>query len=209
MKKYMKAYDAGVRSSELIVKIMQANYFYATYAEQNNKKQMAAFEKSIELGEAALAKDPDNVALNYQMAGAWGRWGEVFGLIASARKGVADVMLGYAEKTIELDNKFSGGGGYRAMGRLHFKAPYIPFVLSWPDNKKSLKFLLKAVKTGPENLTNHLFYADTLLKEKQYKVALTEVDAVLNAKANPKKLVEELRDKREAAELKKKILKKL
>ena len=202
---YLEAYDGGDHSEELVSKLMSANYFYATYTDIEKKKQKEALELSIKVGEELLSRVPDSVAINYQMGGAWGRWGEVYGIFASAKKGVAKTVRDYAEKTVSLDPEYAGGGGYRTLGRLHFKAPKIPFILSWPSKKESEKFLKKATSIGPNKLTNHLFYAETLMAEGAKDQALAELDFILNAIPNPDTLVEDLRDQKEAGELKKKL----
>ncbi|MEE9615224.1 MAG: hypothetical protein V3W31_09820 [Thermodesulfobacteriota bacterium] len=202
---YLKAYELGDSSAELSVKILQSTYFYATYAEKDKKAQKAALQKAREVGEAAAAKHPGDGPLNYQMGGIWGRWGEVNGIIASARKGVADKVRVYAEKAVSLDPGYASGGGYRTLGRLNFKAPYIPLILSWPSKKEALKYLKKAVEVGPENLTNHLFYAENLYHAKSYDEALTHVGHVLDAEIDSSKVVEDLRDKEDAQKLKEKI----
>jgi tetratricopeptide (TPR) repeat protein len=198
---YKKVWNGGQKTSDLAIKIMRANYFHGTFAEKDNAKQMEIFESSIKIGEEALLKDPNNAGLNYQMAGAWGRWGEVFGLIASARKGVADKVREYGEKTVKIDPAYGEGGGYRTLGRLHFKAPYIPLVLSWPDKEESRKFLRMAVEKGPNNPTNHLFYAETLYNLGAYKEAKAELDIVINAQPRPDHVVEDLRDQKDAKSL--------
>ncbi len=202
---YLEAYTSGDHSEELVDKLMSANYFYATYAEDDVKKQREALELSIKAGEELLSRMPDSIAVNYQMGGAWGRWGEVYGIFASARKGVAQTVREYAEKTVALDPEYAGGGGYRTLGRLHFKAPKIPFILSWPSKKESEKFLKKATALGPNKLTNHLFYAETLMAGGAMNEALSELEFILKAIPNPDTLVEDLRDQKEAAELKKKL----
>ncbi len=202
---YLAAYDNGDHSEELVDKLMSANYFYATYAEEDETKQKQALELSIKVGEELLSRMPDSVAVNYQMGGAWGRWGEVFGIFASARKGVAQTVREYAETTVALDPEYAGGGGYRTLGRLHFKAPKIPFILSWPSKKESEKFLKKATALGPDKLTNHLFYAETLMASGAKKEALSELEFILKAIPSQDTLVEDLRDQKEAGELKKKL----
>jgi len=203
---YLKAYESGGKPPELAVKVLKAAYFYGTYAEKDAKKQKEAFAKAVDIGKEALEKNPDDVSLNYQMAGNLGRWGEVNGIMASARAGVADSIKGYAEKVVRLDPAYGEAGGYRTMGRLHFKAPYIPFFLSWPDKKEALKYLRQAVEVGPDNLTNHLFYAESLHKEKSFDEALSHLDRVISAKVNASREVEDLRDKKDAEALRNKIL---
>ncbi len=202
---YQKAYALGDESEELAVKLLRATYFYTTYAEKVPAKQKKALTDAMEIGEKILADHPSSVALNYQMAGAWGTWGELNGIFSSARKGVADKVKKLAETAEELDPSYAEGGAYRTLGRLHYKAPRIPFIISWPSKKESQKYLEKAVKLGPTNLTNHLFLAETLFANGNNKKALRQIDYILRAKVNPTKQIEDLQDKKDAELLKKKI----
>lgn len=202
---YMAAYQLGDNSPALAERLMKASYFYATYAERDTKKQKDILDKSIKIGEEALKKYPDDVGINYQMAGAWGRWGEANGILASARMGVAQKVRQHGEKVVFVNPSYAEGGGYRTLGRLHFKAPKIPFILSWPSKEEALKYLAKAVEAGSKNLTNHLFYAESLYHAEFYQDALKHLDIILNAELNPDKIVEDIRDKKEAEVLKKKI----
>ena len=206
---YLKAYEMGDDSPELVAKLMQATYFYATYAEKDEKKQKAALQRAVDIGEKALKKNPDHAVLNYQMGGCWGRWGEVNGIFASAKEGVADRVREHARKVVKANAEYAHAGGYRTLGRLHFLAPRIPFILSWPRHEKSVEFLEKAVAAGPANLTNHLFYAESLIKSDRYDEALRELNIVIDAEVNEAKVVEVLRDKKAAKELMEKYSKKL
>jgi len=202
---YQKAYALGDDSEELVVKLMRATYFYVTYAEKTTARQKKALTEVIEIGEKALLKDPNSVALNYQMAGAWGRRGEINGIFASARQGVADKIKDFGEAAERIDPSYAEGGAYRTLGRLYFKAPHIPFILSWPSKKKSLDYLKKAIKIGPTNLTNHLFLAETLIANGKEEKALRQIDYILIARINPTKQVEDFQDKKDAQLLKEKI----
>lgn len=202
---YHKAYALGDNSEALVIKIMRATYFYADYAEQDPSKKKKAFTDSIEVGKKAIKDKPKSVGLNYQMAGAWGSWGDANGIWASARQGVADKVKVFGEEAVKLDPSYGEGGGYRTLGRLHFKAPRIPFILSWPSKKKSKAYLEKAVQMGPTNLTNHFFLAETLVKLGEKEQALREIDFILRAEVNPMKKVEDLRDKKDATLLKEQI----
>jgi len=214
---YTEAYEAGETSAELIVKIMRSSYFYITYTEghkdlykqpvyrEENKKNKVLYKKyvtqAIEIGEAGLKTYPENAAINYWLAALWGRWSKIYGRIASSKKNVVVKIKNYAEKTIELDPSYEAGGGYRTLGRLHFKTPRIPFLISWPRKKIALDLLEKAVKEGPENLTNHLFYAEALIERGRRKEAEKELLFILNTKTNEETIVEELRAKRAANDL--------
>ncbi len=198
---YFEAYDAGEPTAELIIKIMHASYYYATYAETDKTLNRKAVTRAIEVGNKGLAAYPDSAGINYWMAALWGRWSKLHGRIASSRKDVAKKIKAFAERTIELDPLYCDGGGYRTLGRLHFKTPRIPFFLSWPRKKKALALLKKAVEVGPDNLTNHLFYAESLLERGRRDEARKEVEFIQKAKPNEEKVVEQLRVQKEAAEI--------
>jgi len=198
LKAYLQAYDEKDPDPALTAKIMDAEYFYATYAEKSPGKEKEALSKALDIGRKTLDKYPDDVAVNYWMAGCWGRWGEVNGIMASARNGVADKVKMYAEKTIKLDPAYAEGGGYRTLGRLHYKAPWIPFILSWPSKKESVRYLQMAVKDAPQNTTNRLFYGESLAKVGKTNEALKHLNFVADAEAKGEKVIEILRDKEEA-----------
>ena len=71
---------------------------------------------------------------------------------------------------------------------IHYKSPYIPFLLSWPDNKEAVAFLEKAVGTGEATPVQKVYLAQALYKEKDKQRAL----AILNEAASMKPYMDEL-----------------
>ncbi len=201
LKLYMEAYEAGETSAALIIKIMHASYFYVTYTDATKELKKAQVTKAIEIGDAGLKAFPESAGINYWLAALWGRWSRLYGRIASSRNDVAIKIKEYAERTIELDPSYEEGGGYRTLGRLHFKTPRIPFILSWPRKKIAMALLEKAVKEGPDNLTNHLFYAEALLDRGRRKEAEKEILFVQQARAEEENIVEAIRAKKTARHL--------
>jgi hypothetical protein len=53
------------------------------------------------------------------------------------------------------------------LGAVHFKSPYIPFLLSWPDNDEAVSNLTKAFETGLSTFTQTVYLAKALYKDKQ------------------------------------------
>ena len=49
-------------------------------------------------------------------------------------------MRYHSKKIIEIDPYYENGAGYFLLGAVHYKAPYIPFILSWPNNNDALKY---------------------------------------------------------------------
>ena len=104
----------------------------------------------------------------------------MYGILAAAREGVADQMREHALKIIGLDPNYEDGGGYFMLGAVHYKSPYIPFLLSWPDNEEAVKWLEKAVNTGEATPVQKVYLAQALYKEKEKEGALKLLNAVAN-----------------------------
>ena len=178
---YEKALKKSPKSVEIAWRLTRALYYQGTYFEESKREKQKIFEKAISVGEKALkAKEGKSSAeLNYWMAINWGRWGEVFGILAAARKGIADKVRKFAEKAVELDPELDDGGGYRLLGRLHHQAPRIPVILSWPSNKKAIKYLDKAVEISPDSISNKWFLADVLYEEGKKERAIEIVKDIV------------------------------
>ena len=80
-------------------------------------------------------------------------------------------MKTHSEKIIELDPVYQDGGGYFMLGVVHYKSPYIPFLLPWPDNDQALKYLRLALDTGHATLNQKIYMAKALIKDKQLNKA--------------------------------------
>ena len=95
-----------------------------------------------------VEKFPNSVEYRYWYLVNLGSWAEEYGVFAAAREGVADQMRYHSKKIIEIDPYYENGAGYFLLGAVHYKAPYIPFILSWPNNNDALKYLELAQATG-------------------------------------------------------------
>ena len=51
------------------------------------------------------------------------------------------------------------------LGAVHFKSPYIPFILSWPDNDLAIKNLEKAYGIGDPTPSQTVYLAQALYKD--------------------------------------------
>ena len=98
------------------------------------------FNKGKALGEKYIQKYPNSVQFRYWYLVNLGSWAQVYGILTAAREGVADQMKTHSEKIIALDPNYQDGGGYFMLGAVHYKSPYIPFLLSWPDNDDAINY---------------------------------------------------------------------
>jgi tetratricopeptide (TPR) repeat protein len=110
-------------------------------------------------------------------------------------------MKTHSEKIIELDPEYQNGGGYFMLGAVHFKSPYIPFLLSWPDNDEAIKYLQLAVETGKAEMNQKNYLAQAVNKDGQHEKARKLLTEVINTEPDPANLVEDLDDIEEARQL--------
>lgn len=81
------------------------------------------------------------------------------------------------ERALALDASYDQAGPHRVLGRIYYEAPAWP--MSVGDLKKSLQHLTAATRLAPENSTNHLYLAQTLLRLENPSQAKIELEQVL------------------------------
>ena len=165
---------------EAIWKMLRAHYFKGNYITRLNEYKQVIFSKGVEIGEKYIHEYPESVEIHCWLGILWGYMGEVHSRLASVRMGVPKKVKYYAEKAIELDETYLDGGGYRMLGRLHFKVPKIPILMQWPSKKKSQHYLEKAHEIAPENMLNKLYLAEVLFKRNQEKRAQELLKEILD-----------------------------
>lgn len=98
-----------------------------------------------------------------------------------------------------LDSSYDQAGCHRVLGRIYYEAPAWPFSVG--DLQKSLEQLTLAVRLAPDNSTNHLYLAETLVRLQRPEQARLELEQVLKCSSHalpPQGLKE---DHREAKKL--------
>lgn len=83
------------------------------------------------------------------------------------------------EKAAAIDPTIDQAGPHRVLGRIFSEAPAWP--ISVGDMHKSLHHLTLAVQIAPDNTTNHLYLAETLLRLDKKNQALAELDKVFHS----------------------------
>lgn len=197
------ALSADPGSLEASVRLMVALWFQGEYASSGDEEKQKVFGRGREVGERALDRlaapaggrerldamtpaeaarslsaVPEAKPLLYWSAVHWGFWGEAFGRFAAARQGVAGKVRWRGETLALLDTVYERAGAARILGRLHARAPRIPFVTGWVDHDFSLVELEIAVAVAPEDTFNCLYLAEALAqfrpKERERLRALLE-----------------------------------
>ena len=185
--KNIKSYEL-----EASIYLLKCFYFKGKYVFDNQEEKKNIFNKGKELGESLIRSYPKSPGAYYWYLVNLGSWSEEYGIIAAAREGAADIMFKYSNKIIELDKNYADGGGYFLLGAAHFKAPYIPFILSWPNNKEAIKYLKKATETGDETASQTVYLAQAFFKNKNRERAISLLQTLLKKKKSPDRLIDDL-----------------
>jgi len=186
---YDEAAQSDPQSLEARWKLMRALYFQGEYVAASDDEKKAVFGRGREVGEAALdllaqplggrakldrmkppeiatalAQRPEALPIYFWSAVNWGLWGEAFGKFAAARQGVAGKIRDDCAVVLRLDERYERAGGHRVLGRLHARAPSIPFFTGWIDRDTAIAELRKARELAPEEPLNTLYLAEALLE---------------------------------------------
>ena len=181
--------------------LLKSYYYKAEFAVQNRNEKKKIFNEGKALGEKYIEKYPTSAEFRYWYLVNLGSWAQVYGILTAAREGVSDLMRTNSKIIIELDPEYQNGGGYFMLGAVHFKSPYIPFLLSWPDNDDAIKYLQLSVDTGNAEMNQKNYLAQALSKDGRDKKARALLEEVLNTEPSTTTLVEDLDDIEEARQL--------
>jgi tetratricopeptide (TPR) repeat protein len=200
-------------------KLARALFFKAKFTGLDRERQLALYEKARRVGDevlailrrhaagqalsadappskvaAALSRDKDAAPAYFWTAVAWGEWALLAGKVPAARTGAATKIRDDATTVIALDPDFEDGGGYRILGRLHHKAPRIPYLTGWVSRSEAVRYLRLAVRTAPRNFVNRHFLAEALADGgAAEKVEAVQIERDLASDApSPGHLVEDL-----------------
>ncbi len=182
---YLLALKESQSEADAAMGLMKSYYYKGKFAVDNEAEQKAVFNEAKQLASIYINRYPDRMDILYWYLTNLGSWAEVYGILAAAREGVADQMKIHALKIIEMDPHYEDGGGYFILGVVHYKSPYIPFFLSWPDNDEAVKWLEKSVNTGKGKPVQVVYLAQALIKDGQKERAIALLNSI--AKMTPSK----------------------
>ena len=161
--------------------LLKSYYFKAKFTESDKEKKKEILKKGKALGQDLIEKYPESVDYIYWYLVNLGSWAEVYGVLSAAREGVADKMRTYSKKIIEMDPNYEDGAGYFMLGAVHYKSPYIPFLLSWASNSDAIKWLELAYNTGESKIAQAVYLAMAYKKDGQKIKALELLDKVVSS----------------------------
>ena len=176
---FLKAMKTTDGELEAGVYLLKCYYYKGKFVSDNNDTKKEIFSKGKSLGEQLIDRYPHSAAAYYWYLVNLGSWAEIYGTMSAAKEGVAGTMRKLSKKIIDIDSGYNDGGGYFMLGAVHFKSPYIPFILSWPSNDKALKYLTLAYKTGKTTPNQVVYLARALYENGQTKKAISLLSLLL------------------------------
>ena len=203
IKLYQKAAEQlpDEQKPEAIWKLLRAYYFKGTYTTDDKELKKQIYDNGKNLGVSNLEKYPESIGMNFWTAVLYGVWAEEYGKMKAAREGAAGKIRDYCEKTIKLDSLFADAGGYRILGRVHFKSPKIPLILGWPSKKKAVEYLEKAVALAPDNIMGKQYLAEALYNRGKKDRAISLIQEVIASDNNQIGIAETAKAKKDATEI--------
>lgn len=173
-----QALEHGTSEEEAGVLLLKSYYFKGEFATREREDKQRVFGAGKALGEKLLEKFPNSPGLRLFYSANLGKWAEHSSMLAAAESRIPDRIREHAEEIIEIAPEFDQGAGYYLLGAIHFRAPYIPFLLSWPDNKKAITNLRKALEMDPDSLGTKLVLAQALLRAGDDPTAIALIEDV-------------------------------
>ena len=188
---FQKQYDKGIDKEISGLYLMRCQIYVARFVETDAEKKKQRFEKTKILGEYLSKAYPSSAAIRFEYITGMGFWGELNGIMKCAKDGLLAKMKSQTEDLIHIDSMFNNAAGFKILGLLNIKAPYIPFILTWPSDKTGLKLVEKSLRYFPKDHGNNFYYAETLLKVGQKTRAKLYYNAVLSLPCRKELLLED------------------
>ena len=165
---------------EAALYLLKSYYFKGKFAEEDKDLKKKILKKGKDFGLGLIEEFPNSVECRYWYLVNLGSWAEEYGIFAAAKEGVADQMKYHSGKIISLNPEYENGAGYLLLGAVHYKAPYIPFILSWPNNKEAIKYLRLAYDTGDVEIAQMVYLSQALHKGKRKDEAIFLIEKAMN-----------------------------
>jgi hypothetical protein len=160
------------------------------YNDEKQKKNL--LDKNIELSEAYLQKYPSSGPILFEYITSVGLKAELTGAFANATNGVVEKMHKSAVQLIQLDSMYYSCTGWKVLGILNYKTPYIPLVIDWPSKTEAKRVLEKALNHFPSDIANNFYYAEALRENNETEKARVYFNLVLKLKNRENAVLEDL-----------------
>jgi tetratricopeptide (TPR) repeat protein len=160
-------------------------------------QQAGYYDQGLAYAETLLKAQPGGVAGHYWKALNMCGLADVGSRFQGFR--LLPKIIAALQQSLALDEAYDQAGAHRVLGRIYFEAPGRPFSVG--DLDESRRQLSAAVRLAPDNSTNHLYLAETLLKMGHQTQARAELQKVLQARRHAIRSQGLAEDQREARRL--------
>lgn len=176
---------------ETVIYLMRSYIFKARFTQDSDSDKRKTFQLAKELGDKYVPKYQLSKELRFEYLSSLGQWGEVMGVFRAAKEGVVDKVKAQMEALIKLDPEFRNAVGERSLAVLNMRVPKIPFILSWPDKKKSLQMTTNIIRRYPDDIGNNIYHAEALIENGREKEAISYLQRALSMQPTDEYLLED------------------
>lgn len=202
---FNKALISGKEIEKTYDYLLLSYYYKGAFVVRTKEDQKANYLIGTKLGEKIIKRYPKNSGILLWYIANFSKYGELKGIVASAKEGLADKIKLHTEQLIKLDPEFSDGAPHKLLGVINYKVPYIPLFLTWPSKEVAEKHLKKALTINPKSISNIYYYAEFLTEVKRTAEAKILLNKAISISPREDALIEDLYD----IDMAKKLLAKL
>jgi tetratricopeptide (TPR) repeat protein len=143
----------------------KATGIYATYLEDNEKRQIDCFKSAIERAERAIKAWPKDANAYYMHAFNLGRYSQSISVVKALKQGVGGKIQHSLKKALELQPKHADA--HTAMGMYHAEiidkvGKMLGAMTYGANEKEALQHFETALKLNPDSPIVHIEYANGL-----------------------------------------------
>lgn len=158
----LTADEAGLQAHAVANK---ATGIYATYLEDNERRQVELFKSAITRAEKAIAAYPDDPNAHYFHAFNLGRYSQSISVVKALKQGIGGKISQSLRKTLEL--RPDHAEAHTAMGMYHSEiidkvGKMLGAVTYGASEKEALHHFQKALKLNPNSPIAHIEYGNGL-----------------------------------------------
>jgi tetratricopeptide (TPR) repeat protein len=154
-------------------KLARAAYWLGSHVSTGD--QRAQYERGLDAGRRAIELQPNRPEGRFWLAATMGAMAESFGLRAGLRyRGPVRREL---EAVLRLDPAYLQGAADRALGRWHFRVPW----LFGGRQQEAILHLERSLTYDPTSAASHFFRAEVYLEMNRMEDARRELRLVLEA----------------------------
>ena len=150
---------------------LQCYNFKGRFVAISDKDKIAAYSKTILLGNDLVKKFPKDGKIRFELTSAIALSAEINGVMKSLDDGVMTKLLYHTKMLIATDSMYNNGGGWKFDAGLNYKTPYIPLILTWPDKEYAVKVMKHALVYFPTDVGANFYYAEALYENNEKKIA--------------------------------------